>query len=80
MIAQGVYDPTDIPMEINVKLQKEDGELLSDVTMYRRLVGSLLYLTMTRPDIAYAVQFLSQLLASPCKNHLNVVHRVLRYI
>ena len=44
------------PIELNVKIGKDDGHPLSDPTLFRRLVGSLLYLTMTRPDISHAVQ------------------------
>uniref|UniRef100_A0A2N9HB81 Integrase catalytic domain-containing protein n=1 Tax=Fagus sylvatica TaxID=28930 RepID=A0A2N9HB81_FAGSY len=43
------------PLELNVKLNTTDGEPLSDATLYRQLVGSLIYLTVTRPDLAYAV-------------------------
>ncbi|GKV06592.1 hypothetical protein SLEP1_g18465 [Rubroshorea leprosula] len=46
----------DTPMEVNVKLRKEDGEKLSNPSFYHQLVRRLLYLTMTRHDIAYAVQ------------------------
>ena len=47
--------PMDTPLEVTVKLRKDDGDLLSDPTFYKRLVGSLVYLTTTRPDISYAV-------------------------
>ena len=43
-------------MELNIKYQKEDGSPILDPTMYRRLVGSLIYLTMTQPNIAYVRQ------------------------
>ena len=51
--------PLDTPMEINLKLRKDEGDLLSDPAAYCTLVGSLLYLTNTRPDISYAVQHVS---------------------
>uniref|UniRef100_A0A2N9EXS6 Integrase catalytic domain-containing protein n=1 Tax=Fagus sylvatica TaxID=28930 RepID=A0A2N9EXS6_FAGSY len=47
------------PLELNVKLNTTDGEPLSDTTLYRQLVGSLIYLTVTRPDLAYAVHLSS---------------------
>jgi hypothetical protein len=67
-------------MEQNLKLSKDDGDLLTDSTAYRRLVGRLLYLTITRPDLAYSVQVLSQFMDKPRQTHLNAANRVLRYI
>lgn len=58
---------------------KPQGDLLDDSTTYGRLLGWLLYLTHTRPDINYAVHTLSQLLDQPCKPHLDAAMRVLRY-
>ena len=49
----------DTPMEVNVKCRKDEGDLLDDPTLYRLLVGSLIYLTTTRPDISYAVHQVS---------------------
>jgi len=45
----------DTPMEVNVKYRKDEGDLLPDPTLYRCLVGSLIYLTTTRPNILYVV-------------------------
>lgn len=45
----------DMPMKVNVKNQKDEGELLPDPVLYRQPVGSLIHLTITRPDIAYVV-------------------------
>ena len=47
------------PLEHNVKLCSQDGSKDADGTLYRQLVGSLNYLTTTRPDISYAVNILS---------------------
>ena len=49
----------DTPIEYNCRLNPHDGESLSDATLYRQLVGSLTYLTVTRPDISYAVHVVS---------------------
>ena len=51
--------PISISLEQNVKLSAEKGELLEDVTIYRRIVGSLIYMTITRPDLSYAVGLVS---------------------
>jgi hypothetical protein len=72
--------PVVTPMEQNLKLSQSDGDALSDPSQYRRLVGRLLYLTVTRPDINYSVQKLSQFMAKPTTTHLAVAYRVLKYI
>ncbi|XP_068663100.1 secreted RxLR effector protein 161-like [Aristolochia californica] len=48
--------------------------------MYRQLVGSLIYLTLTRPDISYAVGVMSRYMQDPKKSHLEAVRRILRYV
>ncbi|XP_028098520.1 uncharacterized protein LOC114298187 [Camellia sinensis] len=68
------------PMEQNMKLQTIDGAILNDPTRYRRLVGKLIYLTITRPDIVFAVQNLSQFMHQPRKPHMEAALRVLRFI
>jgi len=72
--------PIDTPMDPNVKLLPNQGEFYSDPDRYRRLVGKLNYLTMTRPDNLFAVSVVSQFLNSPCDSHSTVVVRILRYI
>ncbi|CAL1390263.1 unnamed protein product [Linum trigynum] len=72
--------PTTTPMEANVKLNSQEGKDLEDVTMYRQLVGSLIYLTLTRPDISYAVGVVSCFMQNPKKVHLEIIKRVLRYV
>ena len=72
--------PVTTPMEQNLKLSALDDTLLSDPTIYRRLVGRLLYLTVTRLDISYSVQKLSQFMSKPTNLHLSAAHRVVRYI
>ena len=72
--------PIDSPMDPNVKLLLGQGEPLADPGRYRRLVGKLNYLTITRPDISFSVSVVSQFLQSPCDSHWDVVVRILRYI
>ena len=70
----------DTPMEVNIKLRKENGDLLIDPSLYRKLVGSLVYLTITRPGISFVVQQVNQFLQTPRHLHLTVVHRIIRYV
>ncbi|RVX02515.1 Retrovirus-related Pol polyprotein from transposon RE2 [Vitis vinifera] len=72
--------PVDTPMDPNVKLVPGQGEPLGDPERYRRLVGKLNYLTITRPDISFPVSVVSQFLQSPCDSHWDAVIRILRYI
>ncbi|XP_019059491.1 PREDICTED: uncharacterized protein LOC109117164 [Tarenaya hassleriana] len=72
--------PVSTPLDPGVKLSKDSGECLSDITGYRRLIGRLLYLTITRPDIAYVVHKLSQFLSCPTATHLAAAQRVVRYL
>ncbi|XP_042966148.1 uncharacterized mitochondrial protein AtMg00810-like [Carya illinoinensis] len=67
------------PMVVSQHLSV-DGPLFSDLTLYRSLVGALQYLTITRPDIAYAVNSVSQYLHAPTEDHFLAVKRVLRYV
>ena len=70
----------DTPMDPNVKLLPNQGERLSNLEKYRRLVGKLNYLTTTHPDISFAVSVMSQFLNFPCEDHWNAVIRIVKYI
>ncbi|KAI3766949.1 hypothetical protein L2E82_17029 [Cichorium intybus] len=72
--------PCTFPMEQNLKLDKDNEDPKVDASQYRRLVGRLLYLQATRPDIAYSVNVLSQFVADPRQTHMDAVTRVLRYL
>ena len=67
-------------MEQNLHLSMDVGKLLLDASQYRKLIGRLLYLTLTRPDITYAVHRLSQFLIEPREPHMLAVNRVLQYL
>ncbi|KAM2954379.1 hypothetical protein FF1_032665 [Malus domestica] len=71
--------PAITPVDCKLKLSI-DGEAMHDVSYYQRLVGKLIYLTITRPDITYAVSLASQFMHSPTVDHLNLVKRILRYL
>ena len=72
--------PASVPMDSTTRLYQDQSPLLSDPFVYRRLVGRLIYLTTTRPDIMYATQQLSQFMASPTESHLQAAKHVLRYL
>jgi len=72
--------PISIPLEQNVKLSADEGDLVEDTTMYVRIVGSLIYMTILRPDLSYAVRVVSQFMQTPQKPHLDAVRRILKYI
>lgn len=59
------FQIVDTPLELNMKFRKDVGGPLSNPTMYGCLVGSLIYWTMTQPDIAYAVNIVSQFVGKP---------------
>ncbi|XP_030931041.1 uncharacterized protein LOC115956920 [Quercus lobata] len=65
------------PFEYNAKLTTLDGEPISDATRYRQLVSSLIYLTVTRPDISDAVSMVSKLMDAPCFVHYATVLQIL---
>ncbi|XP_030449110.1 uncharacterized mitochondrial protein AtMg00810-like [Syzygium oleosum] len=72
--------PISTPLDGNAKLCAEEGRELEDSSMYRQLVGSLIYLTITRPDIAFAVGVVSRFMEKPRKPHLDAAKRILRYV
>lgn len=72
--------PSDIPIDPNLKLgDDKEGDPI-DISRFQKLVGKLIYLSHTRPDIAFAVSFVSQFMHSPYENHLDAVYRILRYL
>ena len=68
------------PVEFNGHLTPLEGKLLSNPSLYRLLVSSLVYLTVTRPDISYVVHQVSQYLFASRSTHYAAVLRILRYL
>ncbi|KAL0383326.1 UNVERIFIED_CONTAM: Retrovirus-related Pol polyprotein from transposon RE1 [Sesamum calycinum] len=72
--------PAPTPLPPGLKLSADDGTLLFDPGPFRRLVGRLLYLGFTRPDVSFAIQQLSQFLQHPRSSHWDAALHVLRYL
>ena len=72
--------PSSTPMEENLKLGIYPDQVPINKERYQRLVGRLMYLAHTRPDLAYALGAVSQFMHSPSEEHMNPVTRILRYL
>ncbi|XP_021824380.1 uncharacterized protein LOC110765551, partial [Prunus avium] len=72
--------PIDTLREQNHKLGLYPDQAPTDTERYQRLMGKLINLAHTRPDIAYAVGVVSQFMHSPSEDHMGVVTRILRYL
>ena len=68
------------PMDSNLKLLADDSSELVDMTHYRQIIGSLMYLTNSRPNICFVVNTLSQYLVQPRRVHLVTAKHVMRYL
>jgi hypothetical protein len=93
MVSQGAYalkilkaaalagcNPSHTPMEQRLKLSKSSTAPAVDPTEYRRIAGALRYLVNTRPDLAYAMGYVSRFMEKPTVEHLLTVKKVLRYV
>ena len=69
--------PTSNPIDPNHKLCAQSGDLV-DKERYQRLVGRLIYICHTRPDIAYAVSVISRYMHDPRSGHLEAAYKILR--
>ena len=67
-------------MATNAKLTNDLSGEFVDVTLYRRMIGCLLYLIDSRPDIAFSVGICSRFQSNPKVSHLNVVKRIIKYV
>ena len=74
------WKPITLPLDVNAKLSVHVGVIMEDVTMYRKIIGSLIYLTITRLDLSYTVGLESQFMQLPRKPHLDAVQCTLCYV
>lgn len=72
--------PIDTPLDGGLKLFFEPNQVPVDKQRYQRLVGRLMYLAHTRPDLAYALSVISQFMHNPGEQHMSAVMRILRYL
>ncbi len=72
--------PISIPLEQNVKLSVDEGDFVEDTTMYKRIVRSLIYMTIIRPNLSCVIGVVSQFMWTPWKPHLDILRRILKYI
>ena len=81
LVETGMLDckPASTPIEANHRIKADMGDPV-DKGQYQRLVGRLIYLSHTRPDIAYAVSIVSRYMHDPRSTHLNAAYRILRYL
>jgi len=90
-VGMSAAKPAATPIDVNIKLtskqydeqirdKKNSEDQLVDPTSYQKLIGKLLYLNMTRPDISFSTQTLSQFLQQPKKSHMDAALRVVRYL
>ena len=63
-----------------IKIGKGDGGTVVDKTAYQRLIGKLIYLNHTRPDVSFAVNLMSQFMSEPYDIHIWAAHRILTYL
>ncbi|XP_074356626.1 secreted RxLR effector protein 161-like [Apium graveolens] len=73
-------NPASTPTEFDLKLNKDRNGTKVDNTLYKQIVGSLMYLTTTRPDRMYSVSLISRYMENPTKMHLLATKRILRYL
>lgn len=72
--------PSPTPLASATHLSSTDGDPLPYATIYRSMVGGLQYLTLSRPDIAFAINQVCQFMHNPRTSHLQAVKRIYRYI
>ncbi|RVW96831.1 Retrovirus-related Pol polyprotein from transposon RE1 [Vitis vinifera] len=74
------YFLVETPVDSNVKIDTQKVNNPIDSGRYQHLVGKLIYLSYTRPDIAFAVSWVSQIMHAPAEEHMVAVYRILKYL
>lgn len=72
--------PMDTPMDSTIKIGDKKEGVPVDIGRYQRLAGKLIYLSHSKPDIAFAVSVVSQYMHAPCEEHMEAVFRILKYL
>nr|GEV45498.1 ribonuclease H-like domain-containing protein [Tanacetum cinerariifolium] len=75
--------PSATPIEQNLAISNEPtkvDKVLDNITEYQKLIGKLIYLTHTRPDISYSIHCLSEFMHKPLRSHIKIALKVLRYL
>ena len=74
------YKPTNTPINYIIKLGTVEGSALMDKGRYQRLVGKIIHLSYTRPNITFSISMVNQVMNNPIEEHMKVVYRILRYL
>ena len=72
--------PTNTPMDYTTKIETIEGSAPIDRGRFQKLMGKLIYLSHTRPKIAFSINVVSQFMNNPIKEHMKVVYHILRYL
>ncbi|KAE8666712.1 Ubiquitin carboxyl-terminal hydrolase family protein [Hibiscus syriacus] len=73
-------NPVKNPIVLGSKLTRDEGGVRVDTTLFKQVVGNLMYLTSTRPDLMYSVSLISRYVESPTEMHWQTTKRILRYV
>lgn len=74
------YKLATTPMEKGLKLSTKSSSPIENESEFRQLVGNLIYLTATRPDLSFAVSYISRFMTAPTSYHWATAKRILRYV
>ena len=74
------YKPAETPMSTSVKIDANKNGKSVDIMKYRGMIGSLLYLTTSRPDMMFSVCLCARFQSNPKKSHLSAVKIIFRYL